>query len=229
MKSPQSVDHPTTAEALIVCRQVIAFGCVCDQLSGVGLHGFTIEWGYRDEQGPGTLPIDLSFGAGGWFAAHLGAASLPGDFPHGSQVQLTADFAAPGHQPAQLQVQVPAVTFGLVQSSLPRHPDSILLRLAGPPVHLDARLLPLPVGLRGIVIYDNDPSSPVPGASIEVPGLAPATTDDQGRFSLAALPVAAQLQMRVSDGTHHQIHHLTVDYGQPVNVAALSLTRSNVE
>lgn len=229
MNSPQSVDRPTTTEALIACRQVITFGSVCDQLSGGGLQGFTVALGYRDEQGHGKLPIDLSFGAGGWFAAHFGIASLPGDFPHGSQVQLTADFAAPGHQPAQLQVQVPAATFGLVEFSLPRHPESTLLRLAGPPVHLEARLPPLPVGLRGIVVYDNDPASPVPGASVEVPGLAPVTADDQGRFALAALPVAAQLQLRVSDGTHHQIHHLTVDYGQPVNVAILSLTRSNVE
>ncbi|NAZ14737.1 carboxypeptidase-like regulatory domain-containing protein [Glutamicibacter soli] len=229
MNPSQHVDPVIATEAVLVSRQVIAIGRVSDGLSGAGLADFTLALGCRDERGSGMLPVDLTVGAGGWFAAHLNCLALPGDFPQGTQFSLTADLAAYGHQPLRLQLQVPAASFQRVSWSLARHPDSSLTRLAGPPVQLEAPLLPLPVGLRGIVVYDHDPALPVPGADVEVQDAAPVTTDALGRFSIAQLPLAARVQVRVSDGTHAQTHHLVVDYGQPVNVATLSLTRSNVE
>lgn len=216
-------------EPVLVVRQVIAFGNVSDALSGAAIRGFTAQFAYQDDRRSGILPVDLNVGAGGWFVAHLRSTSIPAGFPHGSRMQLGAEFDAAGYQPARVQVQVPAAHFTLVPFTLPRHPGSSLLRLAGPPTELSARLLPVPVGLRGIVIHDHDPASPVSGASIDVPGLPQAIADADGRFTLLALPVTAQVDVRVSDGTHQQTHHLTVDYGQPLNVATLSLSRSNVE
>ena len=58
---------------------------------------------------------------------------------------------------------------------------------------------------------------------------APVIADAHGRFTIPALPLVGLVEVQVEDGTDSQTHHLPVDYGQPVNVATLSLTPSNVE
>jgi len=217
------------SEQLIPSRQALAFGRASDAVSGAGLRGIEVQLEYRIEAHQGRLPADITVGPDGWFAVHLAATALDARLALAAQVELILTLAAHGYPATRFLRTVPGSHFAIESRGIDGRPGLEIAALSGAPLDFSIALAPQPVALRGIVLYDHDPSDPVPGATLRADPAPAVTADHAGRFFIPALPVAGMVPITVSDGTHAQTHRWPVDFGLPVNVATLSLTQSNVE
>lgn len=221
------IAHP---DKVIPGRQVLAFGRVSDAVRGTAVSWARIVLEYRVDGQRGRLPVQINFGPGGWFAAHLPAAALAGGVLAASaQIDVLATITAPGYRSVTLSRRVAGSHFVTEQIDLAHLPGQRLTRWAGEALDFSAALDPPAVALRGVVIHDHDPAQPVGAATVTVSPAPAVTADGAGRFFISALPLTRLVQITVSDGANEQTHQWPVDFGHPVNSATLSLTRSNVE
>lgn len=142
--------------------------------------------------------------------------------------RITLDLRAAGYQDAAAQVVLTAndlartalpVSLGGEAAQLPRFRNLPLARTIG--------LLPRPVALKGRVSDADDPAQALAGATVRVTApvpSAPVQTDALGFFSLPALPVAAEITLRIA-AAGHVAADITYrpDFSQPINHGAFAL------
>jgi len=87
-------------------------------------------------------------------------------------------------------------------------------------------LTPVPVGLQGQVIQDNDPFQSASNASITIsqpPTLQSVSSDTNGRFRFTEIPTMATIELSIEfDGITSTVNHL-VDYATPLNKITVSV------
>jgi hypothetical protein len=206
-------------------RQVLVSGCLTDGVSAQGIVGATLTLDY-DPTGGGdfvSLPVRLVRHDGGWFAFHLAPDQL--SQPSGMAPVLRLAASASGHVDASTMLIVAPADLALASESrtIAGHQVTIV-RVDGAPFRIDLALDPLPVALAGHVFIEGDVDQPAVGADVEVvtpPGAA-TTTGDDGSFRLLALPVAAELTIRVTHGGDVTNHAFRPDYSQRINRAVFA-------
>lgn len=219
------------ADAVLDARQVLARGQVANAVTGQGVEGYSVQIEVLlDAAGsPSSMPVTVNYLPHGWFAAWVIPARLPTGLAEATEVELTVYLNAPGYTPMRASQSVPGSHFALQQNPLESLPGSAVRTLSGATLDFRFQLAPDPVGLRGIVIYEHDPTRPVPHAQLSAAGIPALNANADGRFVIAALPALPVVEITVSDGTTSQTHHVAIDHELPVNVATLSLSQTNVE
>lgn len=166
--------------------------------------------------------------AGGFMVFGANAAAV---FPEGLNPADNVDFrfeiSAQGYVATQIdrQVSAAAITPSTESITTPNnHFDAMLID--APVISLEVQLQPNPVALAGMVIDDNDFSSPIAGANVRViaPSVEPAVVSDGlGRYRIDALPVAASVTLEIDDqGAVSTVEHI-VDFSTPQNTRIISL------
>lgn len=205
-------------------RQNLATGRISERITGRGLAVLSARLSVQAEAGP-ALPLAARFLARpeGYFAFNiLPERDLP-DFSDAADVTLRAEF--------QIALRAPIVTertvagSALVLTDGPRKiaGQTVTVRtVVGAPIDLSVAADPIAVALQGIVLRANDPALPVQGARVAA-GPVDDLTDAHGRFFLPALPLAAVVDLTVTDHGTTTSHPLRIDYERPLNSAVLSL------
>jgi hypothetical protein len=214
-------------------RQVLAHGTARDAVDDAPLAvaDVTLAWqaGGAADARSGTLPVTFARRPGGWFALHLvpGAelADLVGAAAEAGvpDIVLTAHVTVIGREPVEITRAVPAADLAIQTRTVEVGSPLTVQRVVGAPVDVSAAVPPRAVGLRGVVLRAHDPAEPVGGATVAVDGGPTVTTDDGGRFVVDALPLAATIEVTVSDGTATTTVSVRPDYGRPVQLLTVSL------
>lgn len=212
-------------------RQALVTGRFTDRVTARGIETFDARLEYQ-LPGPDTafepLPARLQRSRGGYFAFHLDPGREMPRFEGATQVSLRVTWLAPGREVISQTVQIDAADLGVV-------PEEVVLdgrtarieKVAGAPFDFSESVDPAPVALAGHVLRDHDPDTPAAGATIEVTdptSTAIATADAAGWFRIDALPVAAQVTLRVTDGANTAETVIRPDFGTPVNETVLSVS-----
>jgi hypothetical protein len=203
-------------------RQVLVSGRVSDSVSEHGIDGAALTLDY-DPSGGGNfvaVPVRLVRHGDGWFAFHLAPEALPQ--PSGPAPALRLAASASRHDDAADTLAVPPADLALASATrtIAGH-EVTIVRITGAPFRIDLTLDPLPVALAGHVFIEGDAEQPAAGADVEIvapPGAA-TTTGADGGFRLLALPVAAELTIRVTHGGDVRNHVFRPDYSQRINRA----------
>jgi hypothetical protein len=203
-------------------RQVLLSGRVSNAVTGRGVDAPALTLTF-DPDGSGSfvgLPARLVRRQDGWFAYHLAPAEMPA--ATGTDPALRLEANATGHAAAQAVLVVAPAALALVNEArtLGGRPVT-LTRLDGAPFRLDVALEPLPVALEGHVHAAGDPEQPVDGATVEIvaPLGASTATDTAGDFRIAALPVAAEITLRITSGGNPADRIFRPDFSQRINRA----------
>ncbi|MFT4653166.1 MAG: hypothetical protein ACI82S_000809 [Patiriisocius sp.] len=166
--------------------------------------------------------------AGGYFV-YVGNASavFPSGLDPADNVEFSFDINATGYDSLQSTqaISVSAILPVAVPITTPLHSLEALL-VSAPIIQQNFSLQPIPVGLQGSVIDDNDFSNPIAGVSIRVvaPAIEPAVISDaQGRYRINSLPVTSSITLEIDNlGDVTTIQHL-VDFATPLNTRIISL------
>jgi hypothetical protein len=143
--------------------------------------------------------------------------------------RITLALIADGYQDAASLVVLTAndltrtalpVSLGGEAAELPHYRNLPLARSIG--------LLPRPVALKGRVAAADDPEIALAGATVRVTApvpMGPVQTDGLGFFSLPALPVAAEVTLRIAAAGHVTADFTyRPDFNQPINQRAFALS-----
>jgi hypothetical protein len=143
--------------------------------------------------------------------------------------RVTLDLRAEGYQVASVQVvltaadlqrSVLAVALGGEPAEQPHYRNLPLTR--------NIALLPRPVALKGRVADADDPAVALGGATVRVTAPVPSgpvQTDGMGFFSLPAVPVAAEITLRVTAANYSAADiSYRPDFNQPINHGAFALS-----
>lgn len=216
---------------LACAGQALITGRLVNALTGSGIRPDTLQLSLRltPEQAFSPLAARVQFSANGYFAvAGIASALLPQSLAADSQAQLQYQISAGGYSMLQGSVTLSQSAVTAVSSTEQLAGYSLTVSgIAAPAVHLSLALQPLPVGLSGVVIEDNDLTAPLSGVSIQVvaPEVLPAVLSDaQGRFRIAALPLASIITLQISRGDAVSSITHVVDYQTLLNPRIISLT-----
>jgi len=212
-------------------RQALVTGRFTDRVTGRGIEILDVRLEYQ-LPGPDTefkpLQARLQRSRGGYFAFHLDPGREMPRFEGVSQISLRVTWLAPGREAVSQTVQVDAADLAIVTEQVDIDGQTAQIeKVAGAPFDFSASVDPAPVALAGHVLRDHDPDAPAAGASIEVidpTSTATATADAVGWFRVDALPVAAQVTLRVTDGANAAEHVIRPDFSTPVNETVLSVS-----
>ena len=206
-------------------RQILVSGRCSDAISDRGIDGASLTLDY-DPSGGGTfipLPAELVRRGDGWFGFHIPPSFLPQ--PSGATPALRLAAVAPGHGDAAATLPISPEALDLAEEtrSLAGH-EVTIVRIDGAPFRIDLVLDPLPVALAGYVLVEGDSEQPAAGAEIKVIDPAGPVTiaDGDGSFRLLALPVAAEMTIRVSHDGDSRDHFFRPDYAQRINRAVFA-------
>ncbi|MCU0827104.1 MAG: carboxypeptidase-like regulatory domain-containing protein [Tabrizicola sp.] len=200
-------------------RQIIIAGQITDALSA----GRPRARPVMEVSGPPGLLLrlaeDLTFSVS---AQPDIAMPLVGD-------RVTLDLQVDGYQAANLQVVLTAadlqrsllaVVLGGEPAELPQYRNL--------PITRNIALLPRPVALKGRVADAEDPGVPLAGATVRVTAPVPSgpvQTNALGFFSLPAVPVAAEITLRISAPNYSPSDiSYRPDFNQPINQGAFALS-----
>lgn len=216
----------------VVTNQALITGSVRDALTDRPLlTPATVELLYQATATRPARPYPLTarFNAGGGYVfAGNPHTSLP-RLATGETLALRLAASAPGYQ-AQFH------DFSLTASQLQRQSGTITVQGAAVPVTLltppllahDFALSPVPVHLTGRVVEADNHELPVANAQVLVTApsaLGPATTNNDGFFTLQNLPVALSVTIRVSHAGFDPLERtVPLDYRYPVNQQLFALT-----
>lgn len=214
-------------------RQVLAHGVARDAVTDAPLAvaEVTLAWRAGDaaDAPSGTLPVTLARRPGGWFALHLVPGAELSDLASTAadagvpDVTLTAHVTVQGRETVEVTRAVPAADLAIETPTVEIGPLLTVQRVVGAPVDVSTAVPPRAVGLRGVVLRAHDPAEPVPGATVAVDGGPTVTTDADGRFVVDALPLAATVEVTVSDGTATTTASVRPDFGRPFQLLTVSL------
>jgi hypothetical protein len=207
-------------------QQALVVGRVADLVTGRGVAGAVLTLAY-DPTGAGSfagLPARLGGRDDGWFVFHLAPTVLR---LAGAAPVLRVSAIASGYTGASGEVAVSPADLALeVDNVVLAGQPAALERLHGAPFRIDIDLAPLPVALEGFVFQGGDPDNPIAGA--QVAAFAPAgqstNTAVDGAFRIAALPVAAQVTIRVTAGGVDTDFPVRPDFSQRTNRAVFATT-----
>lgn len=219
-------------QAELACvTQALISGRLVDAISGAGIRPTTLQLSMRSAADADFTPLQaiVQFRANGYFVvAGIASAVLPQQLGADSQLQLQYQIVAAGYNTLQGSVMLnhSAITASDSTEQLAGH-SLLLTRIAAPAVHLALALQPLPVGLQGLVIEDNDLAAPLSGVSVQIitpEVLAPVISDAQGRFRIVALPLAEVVTLEISHGDVISTVSHVIDYTMLFNPRIISLT-----
>ena len=219
-----------TAE-LASAQQALISGRVHNAITGAGIRPKQLALSLRaTPDAPLTaLSAKVQFSQNGYFSL-IGVASaiFPQQLPAASSAELNYQVSAEGYSPLQGSVLLSqsSITAVAAHEELAGYEINVS-RISAPAVHLQLALVPLPVGLTGVVIEDNDLAAPLPGVSLQItaPEVLPAVLSDElGRFRINALPLAAAVTIEISWGDAVSTINHVVDYTTLFNPRIISLT-----
>jgi hypothetical protein len=209
----------------IQTRQTLIKGRISQQLTGLGLPVQTAVLRYSHAEGSGVLPAQLATKPEGYFAMQLAPASEMPAFDGIADVTLELDITLRDGTKLTLNRVVPRVDLAVVNrtADLLGSPANFP-RVAGAPFDFSVARDPAPVRLQAQVLNAADPSNPAAGIAVTVGALPTITTDAEGRFVVAALPVVASLPISFDDGTNQTEITFHPDYSRSVNIATFSFS-----
>jgi hypothetical protein len=159
----------------------------------------------------------------GYFAFNILPDTDIPDVSAATDVTLRAEFQLAGRAPLVAEQTVAGSALAVTDSPRTVAGQNVTVRIVtGAPFDLSVDTDPAPVALQGIVLRAHDPAQPVSGAIVAA-GPVNTVTDAQGRFFLSALPLAATVDLAVTDNANVTNHPFRIDYDRPVNNAVLSL------
>src|SRR5215208_2652590 len=181
-------------------RQNLAAGRVSERITNRGLAVVSATLTLQADAGP-VLPIAARFlaRAEGYFAFSI----LPDrDIPNlsgATDVTLRASFDVASGSPLSVERTVAGSALAIQEMTRDIAGQTVTLRtVADAPIDLSVSTDPTPVALQGIVLRAHDPAQPAEGVGVAA-GAASTTSDAQGRFFVPALPLAAQVNLVVTD------------------------------
>ena len=214
-----------------IVQQAIIYGQVIDRLTGQGLRGeFSVDIslklaGSSEFQSFDVAPRTL---AGGYFVLSGNPVDiLPVHVAAADSVEIRIAVSSPGYTGAEETVVVTSANITPAPVAVDIADKAYQLPLiTAPLVQSLISLLPVAVGINGMVVDDNDLDSPVVGASVQViaPDVLPAvTTDSNGRYRIENLPIVESVTVRAELGLETSSVEHVVDYTTPLNIQIISL------
>lgn len=212
------------ADARLPVRQTIAAGRAAERITERGLTALSATLSFRAGTDPlRPLPARFHLRAEGYFAFGLIPERDMPDLSAASSVTLRAEFERHGTAPVAVEATVPGAALALEEVERTVAGRTVTVeRIAGAPFDLSLMVDPAPVALAGIVLRDHDPAAPAAGVTVTA-GPAAVLTDAGGRFFLPALPLVAEVELELTDGTETTTQPFHIDYETPVNRVSLSL------
>ena len=215
------------AESRIAIRQALGTGQLTEEITGRAFENFEITMTYSHAGGSGPLPVTLQKKPGGFFALQFPPERAMPDFSAQTDVTLTATIAILGKAPFDVAQTVPSTDLALTDtvSSVGGTPVTYR-RIIGAPFDFSAQLAPDAVALRGIVLRDHDPASPISNVTIATTPAAPGgavVSDADGIFFIPVLPVAEAITLDLEEGGTPKSVPFRPNYARPVNTLTLSL------
>ena len=206
-------------------RQVLVGGRLSSSVTGRAVEGAMPTLDY-DPSGGGdfvALPARLTRQGDGWFAFHLPPEALPQPSGPTPAFRLAASAARHVDRVDTLPLAPADLALASESRTIAGH-DVTIVRVSGAPFRIDLALNPLPVALAGHVFIEGDSEQPAAGADVKIvaPPGASTTTGIDGGFTLLALPVAAEVTIRVTHGGDVRNHVIRPDYDQRINRAVFA-------
>ena len=199
---------------------------VQDSLSGRALPRASVEVDIQTEAQPfRPSPFDCRAMGNGWFVIGASFRSLSSRVKTGVDTRFRIAVSHPGHTASQTELPVTAADFTPASEQISLG-DATLIRsrLAGAPFETIMSLSPLPIRLTGQLVRDNVLTDPIAGARVTVNddiGTAQ-TTDSDGRFVFATLPLAQTVTVKAAKDTETTSETITLNYAKPTTSLALS-------
>ena len=212
-------------------QQALVVGQVVNGLTGDAISSlFSIDLDMRiaGETEFMPFPVEAKIISAGFFSFPATAERvLPQLITPADTLEFRFTVIAPGFTSFEEIVAVSAASITPVETTLDIAGHSLDVSLVSAPIlQRTLMLTPQAVGLRGMVIDDNDPDSPLAGVSVQV--VAPEAgevvlSDVQGRYRIDSLPVAESVTLQVEvDDDLTDITHV-IDYSNPFNTRIISL------
>jgi hypothetical protein len=220
-----SIDRVLTQQALITGR-------VSDGISGrATLQPPAIELLLRL---PGAanrrFPLNFRIYPDGTFVAAGDAGRAFPPLRAGESLDLRLSARAAGYQPAGFDFSLGTAELTPTDQARVIAGRNVTVSLLPVPLlQHDFALMPLPVALAGRVVEADAPDTPVDAAQVSITApsaLGPVTTSTDGFFTLASLPVADEVTVRVEKaGFKTLVRAISLEFSQPVNRQTFALTR----
>lgn len=217
-----------SAADTVFTQQVLITGFIRDSLNSRPLPG-PVSLSLQFQSGlQAPYPLQMRQTAGGFYAFFgdpYTALPILSD-PDTLDLQLVA--TAENYQPSTIPISLTAAELALVETLREIDQQPVVLpRRPALPRTVDITLTPLPRTMIGRIIRADDPAIAIAGATIRVTApspVGPATSNENGSYTLINLPVAAEVTVLV---THTDFSDLTttvrLDYLLPVNEQNFSL------
>lgn len=207
----------------LTSRQVIVRGRVSQAVTQATPAVVAASLSYAHGPGGGPLPVSLETKPGGYFALHLDVARQMPDLSNDGPVTLELTLAVKGHDALKTSATFPSARFARVERPVMVAGQTLVSHaVAGAPFVLDLSVPAKAVGLRGIIIKDHDPEVPLAGVKVSA-GTTQVLTAANGRFAIAALPVAETVEIQLEGAGPPITVPFRPDYEIPVNTITLSL------
>ena len=217
-------------------HQAVATGRFVEAVSDRPIEEYDAALEFSHAGASGVFPTMLVRRPGGWFALHLVPARDMPDLSTAGTVMLTLRMRRPGRPEALAVREVPGTGLAPVpeERTVAGYPMT-LTTVPAAPVTFSVTVPPMPVQLDGIVLLDNDPSTPADGVTVTVSPedpaspVGPVVTDPTGRFRVPALPVAEVVTLAFAlDGGDDDTTecHVRPDYSRRVMHAVFTIPSS---
>lgn len=214
-----------------VVRQALVSGQVIDGLTGQGLRGaFSVDISLKLAGSSQFKPFAATprILPGGYFVLSGNPVDiLPARLAPADSVEIRIAVSAPGYAAAEEVVVVDGASITPSPVAVDIAEQTYQLALIDAPVLQSLiTLLPVAVGISGIVVDDNDLDSPVVGASVQVIApdvLAAVISDSNGRYRIENLPIVESVTVRAELGSEASSVEHFVDYTTPLNFQIISL------
>lgn len=170
-------------------RQTVVTGRVSDAVSGLGAQLVSADLAFSYTLGgtphAGRIPTKLHVKPAGFYALALEPGMEWPDFPSGITVTLTVSIKTADGTELSTTIDQPADDLALESRALTL--DGMTLqteRIKAAPFDASFKLTPDPILLRADVLFDADPDTPVPDATIRLDGTLLAERITNGRMSI---------------------------------------------
>jgi hypothetical protein len=199
-------------------RQAIVTGRAFERFTQRGLDVSDAALTYQFGIINGPIHAKFLGKSGGYFALQLDPSRNFPDMIGAGMVTLELTLTLRDGATETLSVNVPEADLILTNRVQQiAGTDTAVAHLPGAPITFDFARDPAPVGLDGQVFLNGNPATPAAALTVTVGAQAPISTDADGRFRSAALPLTDAVVIAISDGTdtNNFTHHL--DYSTPLN------------
>lgn len=205
-------------------RQALVTGRAWERFTERGLPVHEAQLRGSHAGGGAVFRTGLTLRPGGWFALHLDPARDMPDLAAAGAVTLTLTLRARGLAPVERSLNVTGADLALVEVPLLVAGQALTAeRVAGAPFAFSVAVDPPPLLLEGLVLRDHDPAEPAAGVAVRANGADAAVTDAEGRFRIAALPLAESVTLDFDDTAATTTHVLRPDWGRRVLSATFSI------